>query len=27
LRALRRQIDSAARAERDAVEEPGPWRP
>ncbi|MDA8587153.1 GTPase ObgE [Rhodobacteraceae bacterium] len=27
LRALRRQIDSAKRAERDAVEEPGPWRP
>ncbi|MCV6595323.1 MAG: GTPase ObgE [Silicimonas sp.] len=27
LRALRRQIDAKARAERDAVEEPGPWRP
>ena len=27
LRALRRQIDAAKRAEKDATEEPGPWRP
>ena len=27
LRAMRRQIDDTTRAERDAVEEPGPWRP
>ena len=27
LRALRRQIDAAKRAEKDATEEPGEWRP
>ena len=27
LRSLRRQIDAAKRAEKDAIEEPGPWRP
>ena len=27
LRAVRRLVDANRQAERDAVEEPGPWRP
>ncbi|MEO0945599.1 MAG: GTPase ObgE, partial [Pseudomonadota bacterium] len=27
LRAMRRQIEAHRKAERDLVEEPGPWRP